>query len=49
MAGTHAETRFRIVILRSAATKNLVVHGSQVIPRFAQNDKARFLDGHSVL
>jgi len=34
------------VILRSKATKNLIVTGSAEILRFAQNDMEEFLDGH---
>jgi hypothetical protein len=34
------------VILRSKATKNLIVTGSAEILRFAQNDKVDFPDGH---
>ena len=34
------------VILRSKATKNLIVAGSAEILRFAQNDRKEFQDGH---
>jgi hypothetical protein len=34
------------VILRSKATKNLIVTGSAEILRFAQNDMEEFMDGH---
>jgi hypothetical protein len=34
------------VILRSKATKNLIVDGSAEILRFAQIDRVKFPDGH---
>jgi hypothetical protein len=42
----HPETAFLGVILRSKATKNLIVTGSAEILRFAQNDMAAFPDGN---
>jgi len=48
LASFHPETWLSFVILRSGATKNLVVPWSQEILRFAQNDRNRkqFPDGH---
>ena len=43
----HLETTFMGVILRSKATKNLIVAGSAEILRFAQNDMEAFPDGTS--
>ena len=40
------ETVFPLVILRSKATKNLLVNGSAEILRFAQNDMEEFLNGN---
>jgi hypothetical protein len=40
------ETAFMGVILRSKATKNLIVTGSAEILRFAQNDMEEFPDGN---
>jgi|GEM_PF-887452 hypothetical protein len=38
LVSVHTETVFLDVILRSKATKNLIVSGSAEILRFAQND-----------
>jgi len=46
LISVHPETAFMGVILRSKATKNLVVAGSAEILRFAQNDMEGFPDGH---
>jgi hypothetical protein len=46
IASVHPETTFMGVILRSKATKNLIVTGSAEILRFAQNDMEEFPDGH---
>jgi len=40
------ETPLSPVILRSGATKNLVVPGSPEILRFTQNDNVAFPDGN---
>ena len=42
----HPETTFMGVILRSKATKNLIVTIPAEILRFAQNDMVEFPDGH---
>ena len=42
----HPETAFMAVILRSKATKNLIIIGSAEILRFAQNDIEEFPDGN---
>jgi len=46
LASIHPETTFMGVILRSKATKNLIVTGSAEILRFAQNDMEEFPDGN---
>ena len=46
LARFHPETTFMGVILRSKATKNLIVTGSAEILRFAQNDMEEFPDGN---
>ena len=46
LAAFHPETAFMGVILRSKATKNLIVAGSAEILRFAQNDMEEFPDGY---
>ena len=38
LTGVHPETVFLDVVLRSKATKNLIVTGSAEILRFAEND-----------
>ena len=45
-ARVHPETTFMGVILRSKATKNLIVTGAAEILRFAQNDMEEFPDEH---
>ena len=45
----HLETTFMGVILRSKATKNLIVTTPAEILRFAQNDMVEFPDGHSFI
>ena len=49
LASFHPETWLSFVILRSGATKNLVVPWSQEILRFAQNDITPFPDGHQLV
>jgi hypothetical protein len=46
LARVHLETAFMGVILRSKATKNLIVTGAAEILRFAQNDMEEFPDEH---
>ncbi len=46
LTSAHPETAFMGVILRSKATKNLIVTGSAEILRFAQNDMEGFPDGN---
>ncbi|PNV86323.1 MAG: hypothetical protein C0610_07255, partial [Desulfobacteraceae bacterium] len=43
---SHPKTPLSPVILRSGATKNLVVPGSPEILRFTQNDNVAFPDGN---
>jgi len=46
LVSAHPKTAFMGVILRSKATKNLIVTGSAEILCFAQNDMEEFLDGN---
>ena len=46
IASAHPETGFMGVILRSKATKNLIITWSAEILRFAQNDMEEFPDGN---
>ena len=46
LVSAHPETVLLDVILRSKATKNLIVAGSAEILRFAQNDMEEFPDGY---
>jgi hypothetical protein len=46
LARVHLETAFMGVILRSKATKNLIVTGAAEILRFSQNDMEEFPDEH---
>jgi len=46
LVSVHPETVYMGVILRSKATKNLIVTESAEILRFAQNDMEEFPDGY---